>query len=501
MSSSADSNPKKNNPFLSNSNDVGLPGVQRDLVTRDLQDVSTQDPIPTDFLRSDPEAHVPVAEGRCARDWTRAIEPDFTADRPARIGMELEIFLFDRKSGLPLGMHGSSQDHSGQRILRELARRYEASGQGSARLIFEEEQEGYPETVYGLLLSEGIGYSLEPGGQFEVATPPVSNLAQLRDQLRRALELVEDITGEDVLFASLGTNPLTKGDFSLQIPKKRYRILTRYFESQSDGRGIDMMRHACTVQPNIDVGPDVAAWAHAVQLAYELTEPFKILFPNSYWFQNRHIPDGLERQRIWHAIDSTRTGEPNGIRNAIDLSCLYASWAADAFVFWVEDLPENEQPVFGELTFSRWRKHGYKGTFPSLADWERHLATLFPEVRLRGFLELRMFDAQPFDQLMPLMSLVRGLLQSPRGRENLRQTMPSLKVALSSMDSEGFRHHVFKVLRDIAAIGLGDLSQPDSVEGMSMLNDLRLTHPTDFDAQSPAAYLAKVATTKPSRII
>ena len=437
-----------------------LAGVQRDLIHVSLTDRSGFDPIPCDFLKpTNTAADADHRQGAiklspCARDWTRAIEPEFAADqvRPLFMGIELETFMFDAVSLQPLGDTGAAPGLNGQFILQEIAHRYESSGRGTTKLIQDHSDPHAQAVTYGLFLSEGISYSLEPGGQLEIATPPRGSLSETQDCLRRAFELVEEVTADRVRFLSHGTNPVTTADFALQVPKKRYRILSRYLGSEKAGRGIDMMRHATTVQPNIDVGPDHASWVEAVRLTNELSPIFKMLFPNSFFFRNRFVADGMERQRIWSNLDKSRTGIPPAILESEDPACCYAQWATQAFVFLIDGLPESEQPVYGELRFCDWMAHGYKGTQPGLADWERHLATLFPELRLRGFLELRMFDSQPYGQIIPLLAMVRGLLQSPLGRKAVLADLGVCKELFSA----GRRAPLFDRLLAAAHIGLSD---------------------------------------------
>jgi glutamate--cysteine ligase len=452
-----------------------LAGVQRDLIHAGLTDRSGFDPIPCDFLK--PTASAADGDKKqqdsklspCARDWTRAIEPEFAVGqvRPLFMGIELETFMFDAESLQPLGDAGAAPGLNGQFILQEIARRYESSARGTSNLIQDHSDPRAQPVTYGLFLSEGISYSLEPGGQLEIATPPRGSLSETRHCLRRAFELVEEVTANRVRFLSHGTNPVTTAEFELQVPKKRYRILSRYLGSEKAGRGIDMMRHATTVQPNIDVGPDHASWVEAVRLTNELSPIFKMLFPNSFFFRNRFIADGMERQRIWSNLDRSRTGIPPAILQSEDPACCYAQWATQAFVFLIEGLPESEQPVYGELRFCDWMAHGYKGTQPGLADWERHLATLFPELRLRGFLELRMFDSQPYGQIIPLLALVRGLLQSPLGRKAVLADLGICKEMLEA----GRRAPLFDRLLAAARIGLSDHAGLGGQAGLGGEND------------------------------
>ena len=171
-----------------------------------------------------------------------------------------------------------------------------------------------------------------------------------------------------------------------------------------------MSRYSCTVQPNIDVSGD-ADWHDAVNLAQVLTPFARFLFANSRYFLGRPSAFYSERQNIWEHMDSTRTGIPPGVPFAKDIASAYAAWALDARVFLIAGLPAEEQPLYGELTFRQWLENGYRGRKPHLSEWATHLGTLFPDLRLRGFLEIRMVDAQPFEHTLAPVAFWSKVLQ------------------------------------------------------------------------------------------
>ncbi len=337
------------------------------------------------------------------------------------------------------------------------------------------EQEGSAATLvqdgsvtYGLRHSSGLSFTLEPGGQIEVATPPRETLAEVSSDLVAAFGLLERAAVGRVKFLSHGTHPLSSDEFPLLVPKTRYRILTRYLQSEEQGRGIHMMRHTATVQPNLDVGPLASDWRDAVRLTYALSPLFKGFFRNSFYFQGKLSPDGLERQRIWEGMDHTRTGVPTDLETAENPACGYVAWAEQAYVFHIDSLPEAEQPQFGELRFQEWLERGYKGTHPTLADWEAHLNTLFPDLRLRGFLELRMFDSQPFDRVMPLMALNRGLLQSRAGRRAAWKVVETFRSQARGLPGESDRE-LWNALLAAAAEGLREFEDSFGLRLLDLL--------------------------------
>lgn len=338
---------------------------------------------------------------------------------PPRMGLEVEMFGFDAETLAPLGLPEARL--SSQNLLVRMNELTE----GSHLKV-----DPKTDVVIGLQLPEG-NFSLEPGGQVEFASNPHATFQELLDDVVRGLRLLEEAAAGQVLFVDHGTNPIADGELPLLVPKHRYEIMTRYFMSQEDGRGLHMMRYSATSQPNLDV-PN---WDEAVRLTLALTPAAKQIFANSRYFQGQLSGPGSERQRIWDAIDPTRTGIPP-IAKAENLVQAYARWAEDAYVFLAGDLPILEQPKYGELRFRDWVAQGYRGTFPTEADWEIHLATLFPDLRLRKFLEIRMVDAQPYEHALAPMAFWQSALTHAREFARRKNESPLALLELAAELSE-----------------------------------------------------------------
>jgi len=317
----------------------------------------------------------------------------------AIVGLEMEMFAYDARNFVPLGLPGSVFHPS------ELLKRISDHVQGSKLKV-----DPATGVVVGLSMPSGANFSLEPGGQVEFSSAPRHDTVSLVEDVVFGLNVLEEAAGDEVLFLSHGTNPIAPAAMPLLVPKERYQILRRYFLSEQGGRGVDMMQHTATVQPNIDIPGDDSDWEDAVRITFALTPAVQFLTRNSHYFQGKRSQFPSERQQIWKSTDHSRSGIPEGIVSAADVSCHYANWARQANVFLVRGLPLDEQPLFAELTFEDYLRKGYKGIMPTLQDWELHLATLFPELRLRGFLEIRNLDAQSFEHLLAGVMLWKGLL-------------------------------------------------------------------------------------------
>jgi glutamate--cysteine ligase len=348
-----------------------------------------------------------VNDELCSHVWLNPIKPN--EDGIQKVGIEMEMLAFDSESFAPIGTKGA-------RVTPQLLmERILAHVSGAKAKIDESSQ-----LITMIQLPEGGNFSLEPGGQIEYSSSPCKNLSLLATETNKGLEILETISQGEVVYLSHGTNPLAEDSHPLLLPKERYKIMTRYFESAPNTvRGIDMMRHCATVQANLDVFGD-KNWRDAVHITMVLVPLTQYLFSNSVYFKGKKSTYLSERQNVWNHMDPTRSGFPfldhqNYFSECPE--CAYASWAKNANVFLVESLPLSEQPLYNELTFLKWMQNGYKGTKPTVEDWETHLATLFPHLRLRQFLEVRHIDAQPFEHTFAPIAFFAALIQSDKTRK------------------------------------------------------------------------------------
>ncbi len=348
-----------------------------------------------------------VDDNICSYVWLNPIKS--TSEGVQKIGIEMEMLGFDASTLAPIGTENAKI--TPQILMERIAEAVEGS-----QIIYDEKTN----FITMVELSCGGNFSLEPGGQVEYSSSPCTTLSLLAHETKNSLQILEKAAQGEVVFFSHGTNPLASDNHPLLLPKERYQIMTRYFESAPKNfRGIDMMRHCATVQANLDVFGD-KNWKDAVHLSVVLIPLTKYLFANSAYFKGKKSTHLSERQTVWDNMDPSRSGFPFlDHRNYFSEcpECAYAHWAKAANVFLVKDLPASEQPLFNELTFSQWMQNGYKNTKPTIEDWETHLATLFPHLRLRKFLEVRHLDAQPFEHTFAPVAFFAALIQCNKTRK------------------------------------------------------------------------------------
>jgi glutamate--cysteine ligase len=299
-----------------------------------------------------------------AAELRRAFTPR-DAGGPPLLGAEVELLPVDADSGLPVPIH-----HAGGRATLPLLRRF------AARHGWREVASPYG--APGFESADGAALSYEPGGQIELSAAPLASGSALVDALRATvLPLVDEAAGEGVTLLSLGIDPQNGiEDTELQLPGERYRRLTRFMQSVGTG-GERMMRQTAAFQVSLDWSGDPARhWRLLNALA-----PWTLaLFANSALYRGEPSGERSFRARVWRELDGGRTGI---FRGGGDPVAEYLRFAVEAPALL---LPGAEQgwPSFAECNA--------RGAV-SLADWKAHLTTLFPEVRPKGFVEVRSADA------------------------------------------------------------------------------------------------------------
>jgi glutamate--cysteine ligase len=397
-----------------------------------------------------------VTEDTCSRIW---LEPIKTQSHGVpKIGLEMEFFAYEKHNDIlyPLGTGPMGLTPS---ILFERV----AAQTPGAKVIRDKIS---PITI-GVQFENGGNLSSEPGGQVEFSSSPRENLTTLNAEALWALGRIEEAAAGELLFLSHGTNPITAPDHPLVMPKERYQIMSRYYASAPpEVRGTHMMRHSGTVQANMDVfGQE--QWQDAVNLTLVLIPLTMGLFANSNYFQGKRSKFPSERQDIWKHMEPSRSGMPTGLLFAENTECQYARWGKEANVFLVEGLPIEEQPLYGELTFSQWLNEGYRGRFPRVKDWQNHLTTLFPHLRLRSFLEVRHIDAQPFEHTLAPVAFFYACLNTQHCRSQVWSYLREQKIDFQSVIHEdGMSAHFAKYHRPLLdlAVQLSEhLNEPQGV--------------------------------------
>lgn len=266
---------------------------------------------------------------------------------------------------------------------------------------------------YIIGLSDPIGggaISLEPGGQFELSGAPLASIHETCAEINSHLAQLRQVADPLGLgFLGLGMSPKWSRAETPVMPKGRYRIMAGYMPKV--GRlGLDMMFRTCTVQVNLDFSSE-ADMVRKLRVSLALQPLATALFANSPFTEGR--PNGFLsfRSEIWRDTDADRSGMlPFAFEDGMGFE-RYVDYALDVPMYFVK-----RGDTYLDVSGSSFRallagRHpALPGETATLSDWVNHLSTIFPEVRLKRYLEMRGADAGPWSTLCALPALWVGLL-------------------------------------------------------------------------------------------
>lgn len=312
-----------------------------------------------------------------------------------KIGLEYEKFAYDSKSKKPLTYEGNP---------------------GIINLFTELQKLGWvPQYEEGIIakLYNGISnISLEPGGQLELSSTPHANMHQVNEELSIYTEQLKNIGNLlGVSFLTLGFHPEWKLNEIPQMPNpnNRYNIIHQYFNKI--GRyGIDMMFRTCSAQTSLDYGSE-SDMVKKYRVILALQPILTAIFSNSPFIDG--IPSNClsARSHAWANANPQRTGifpivfeENFGFERYIDYALdlpLYLIYRNGKYI----DAQGQPFQKFLEGSLSI-----LPGELPTLFDWQNHIGTLWPEVRLKNILEIRGADSGPISRVCALTAITTGLL-------------------------------------------------------------------------------------------
>ncbi|KAA6205107.1 MAG: glutamate--cysteine ligase [Candidatus Tokpelaia sp.] len=272
--------------------------------------------------------------------------------------------------------------------------------------------------IVGLFDPAGRGaISLEPGGQFELSGAPLHNVHQTCREVQSHLAQLQHIAEPiGIGFLGLGASPAWSLAQTPHMPKSRYKLMADYMPKMGKS-GLDMMFRTATVQVNLDFA-DEADMRRKMQVAMKLQPLATALFASSPFRQGR--PCGLLswRSEIWRNTDKNRTGLLPFIFSPSFGFADYVDWALNIPMYFVlrrghyynATNASFRQFLNGALRRELTKEFSAKEAEPVMSDWINHLSTLFPEVRLKRFLEMRGADGSPQRNLCALPAFWAGLL-------------------------------------------------------------------------------------------
>jgi glutamate--cysteine ligase len=364
----------------------------------------------------------PVENRRQLVEW---FEEGFKPREEWRIGTEHEKFGFYAKDYSPVPYEGDN----GIRALLE----------GMRALLGWEPimDEG---RIIGLADQGGKGaISLEPGGQFELSGAPLSNVFETCRESNAHLAMVKKVASDlGISFLGVGSSPKWSLEETPRMPKSRYAIMSRYMPKVGT-RGLDMMYRTATIQTNLDYSSE-ADMRMKVQVSKKLQPLASALFARSPFTEGK--PNGLLswRSAVWLDTDNQRGGFQAFMLDKDFGFERYVEWALDIPMYFV--IRHGKYYDCTHVTFRQFMAGALEGTVPeaqaNVGDWNNHLTTLFPDVRLKRYFEMRGADGGPWRDICALPAFWVGLMYDQSSLEAAQ----ALTADWSAQDVAGYRAQV-----------------------------------------------------------
>jgi glutamate--cysteine ligase len=331
-------------------------------------------------------------------DYDSLLAPFHEAEKPRerfRVGTESEKFGL-RTDGTPIQYDG---DDGVRRVLELLAERFDWSPYA--------EYEGGPLLA---LKRGGASITLEPGAQLEISGAPLVTIHETRAELemhQREIRAVGEELG--VRFVGLGFHPTARQDELPWVPKQRYPIMREYLPTRGTGAH-DMMRRTCTVQANLDFESEEDALVK-LKAALKLQPIVTAMFANSPYREGTSRGKRSERADVWLHMDPDRSGIPSFAFTETRTYRAYVDYALDVPMFIVKRGASIVPAT--HLTFRQFMREGLGSERATQSDWEMHLATIFPEARLKRVIEMRGVDGQALWLALAASAFFKGLFYDP----------------------------------------------------------------------------------------
>ena len=311
-----------------------------------------------------------------------------------RIGTEHEKFAYRIDDHAPLTYDGSP----GIRDLLTAMQRF------GWKPVFE------GENIIALSGENGANVSLEPGGQFELSGAAVETLHQTCGEVDEHLRQIREVNKDlGVAMIGIGFHPSLRREDAPWMPKGRYKIMREYMPKKGS-MGLDMMLRTCTVQVNLDFASE-ADMARKMRIGMALQPIVTALFANSPFREGKATGYVSLRSLVWTDTDPDRSGIlPFVFEDSFGFE-RYVDYVLDVpMYFVVRDGAYIDASGQSFRDFMDAKLPALPGEKPTMGDWTDHTTTLFPEVRLKRFIEMRGADGGPWRRICALPAFWVGLL-------------------------------------------------------------------------------------------
>lgn len=383
------------------------------------------------------------------------------------VGTEHEKIGFGSPQGAPIPYFG---DHGIQRLFELLAERYgwTKSFDGGYLLALER---------------DGAAITLEPGGQLELSGAVFQTVFGTQKELHLHIQEVKSIADElGLAYMFAGMNPWHKPEDIEWLPKPRYTVMKNYLPRVGP-LSPWMMKITGSIQANFDFRDEADAM-EMLRIAAIASPVFTALFANSPIKAGHQSGFASYRMAIWEDTDKARCGTPAFMLDPSSTIDDYISWMLDVPMFFIKR--GTEYIDMAGHSFRTFMTEGYQGHRATRGDWELHLSTSFPDVRLKQIVETRTTDCAMPEHILALTALWKGIFYDSDARSAilglpLARTYEESETLIAVARKDGldgrFRNHSMRELAgaviDIAAKGLANqiTADGDEREFLSCLRD------------------------------
>jgi glutamate--cysteine ligase len=347
-------------------------------------------------------------------------------DQPVHFEQLVELFSTAVKGDARLGV-GTEHEKFG--FLRDSLRPVPYEGeQGIGRLLqILAEERGYkPLFDSGNILAlekDGGAVTLEPGGQLELSGKIAKTIFETRDELRAHLSDVREV-GESLgqVWTHMALNPWDDLEDVPWMPKSRYHVMRRYLPTRG-ALAHWMMKMTSTVQANYDFRTEADAM-EMLRLTSTVGPLATAMFANSPYRFGKVTEFETFRMHVWEDTDPDRCGIPDffldpgaGFQNYVD-------YLLDVPMFFITR--GGKYIDLSGIPFRQFLERGHEGHLATWGDWQLHQSTVFPDTRLKQYLELRTCDAGPETHLLAMPAIFKGLLYDTEARREAFALLPTL---------------------------------------------------------------------------
>ncbi len=340
---------------------------------------------------------IPQSGGGQIEDFAQLAEMMESGNKPKsewRLGTEHEKFGFLTDTHAPLPYDGARSVRALMHGLRD---------QFGWAPVMEQD------AIIGLTRN-GANISLEPGGQFELSGAPLVSVHDTAAEFDSHMAEVRQIADPmGVRFLGIGAAPVWTHDQMPVMPKGRYRLMTDYM-GRVGTHGTQMMYRTCTTQVNLDYASE-ADMVKKLRVAIALQPVATALFASSPFFDGALNGHKSWRSRIWRGLDDSRTGMlPFAFDDGMGFQA-YVDWVLDVPMYFVYRDGHYINALGQSFRdFLRGELPALPGEKPTLSDWADHMTTVFPEARVKKYIEMRGADCGDRDHIVALPAFWVGLM-------------------------------------------------------------------------------------------